>query len=55
MDPAVQARLEERADKCTGGQLAADERSENAPYVQGLECIVVLQAQDRSLLTDAHV
>jgi hypothetical protein len=53
VDPAVQARLEELADKCTEGQLSADERTEYETYVQALEFIAVLQTQARSLLTDA--
>jgi len=36
VDPAVQARLEELADKCTEDQLSADERTEDATYVQAL-------------------
>ena len=55
VDPAVQARLEELADKCTEGQLSADERTEYETYVQALEFIAVLQAQARSLLTNGHV
>ena len=55
VDPAVQARLEELADKCTEGQLSADERMEYETYVQALEFIAVLQAQARSLLTNGHV
>ena len=55
VDPTVQARLEELADKCTEGQLAADERTEYETYVQALEFIAVLQAQARSLLTNGHV
>jgi hypothetical protein len=55
VDPAVQARLEELADKCTEDQLSADERTEYETYVQALEFIAVLQAQARSLLTNGHV
>jgi hypothetical protein len=55
VDPAVQARLEELADKCTEGQLSADERTDYKTYVQALEFIAVLQAQARSLLTNGHV
>jgi len=54
VDPTVQARLEELADKCTEGQLSADERTEYETYVQGLEFIAVLQAQARSLLSNGH-
>jgi len=55
VDPVVHARLEELADKCTEGQLSADERTEYEDYVQDLEFIAVLQAQARSLLTNGHV
>jgi hypothetical protein len=55
VDPAAQARLEELAQKCTGGQLSADERTEYETYGHGLEFTAVLQAQDRSLLTHGHV
>jgi hypothetical protein len=55
VDPAVQARLDELADKCTEGQLSDDERTEYETYVQALEFIAVLQAQARSLLTNGHV
>ena len=55
VDSAAQARLEELAQKYTGGQFSADLRIEYETYVQGLEFIVVLQAQARSLLTDGHV
>jgi hypothetical protein len=55
VDQAVQMRLEELADKCTEGQLSADERTEYETYGQGLEFIAVLQAQDRSFLTHGRV
>lgn len=55
VDPAVQARFEELADKCTEDQLSADERTEYETYVRALEFIAVLQAQARSLLTNGHV
>jgi hypothetical protein len=41
----IQARLEELADKCTEGQLSADERTEYETYGHALEFIAVLQAQ----------
>jgi hypothetical protein len=55
VDPTVQARLEELADKCTEGQLSADERTEYETSVQALEFIAVLQAQAWSLLTAGHM
>jgi hypothetical protein len=55
VDPAAQARLEELAQKCTGGQLSVDERTVYETYGHGLEFTAVLQAQDRSLLTHSRV
>jgi hypothetical protein len=49
-DPAVQARLEALADKCTAGQLSTDERVEYETSVQALEFIAVLQAKARRAL-----
>jgi hypothetical protein len=48
VDPTVQARLEELGDKCTEGQLSADERTESETYVQALKFIAVLQANSRA-------
>jgi hypothetical protein len=47
----VQARLEELADKSTEGQLSADERAEYETAVAAIECISVLQAKARRLLS----
>jgi hypothetical protein len=55
VDPPAQARLDELAEKCTEGQLSADERTEYETYVQALEFIAVLQAKARSLLTNGRV
>jgi hypothetical protein len=52
-DPAVQARMEELADKCTAGQLSTDERVEYETSVQALEFIAVLQAKARRALRHA--
>ena len=49
-DPAVQARIDELADKCTEGTLSAEEQSEYETYVHAIDFIAVLQAQARSLL-----
>jgi hypothetical protein len=53
-DPAVQVRLEELADKCTEGQLSAEERTEYETYVRAIEFVAVLQAKARRLLTNGH-
>jgi biopolymer transport protein ExbD len=55
VDPAVHARLEELAEKCTEAQISADEHIEYETYVQALEFIAVLQAQARNLLTNSRV
>lgn len=47
----VQARLDELADKCTEGQLSAEERAEYETAVAAIEFISVLQAKARRLLS----
>jgi hypothetical protein len=49
-DPDVQARVDELADKCTEGDLTAEERAEYESYVHAVRVIGVLQAQARSIL-----
>jgi len=51
--PEVQARLDELADKCTEGQLTAEERAEYEAAVAAIEFISVLQAKARRLLHQA--
>ncbi|MGH8067567.1 MAG: hypothetical protein ACRERE_20520 [Candidatus Entotheonellia bacterium] len=53
-DPAVQGRLEELADKCTEGQLSAEERAEYETYVRAIEFVAVLQAKARRLLNNGY-
>lgn len=53
--PAVQARLDELANKCTEGQLTAAERAEYEAVVAAIEFISVLQAQARRLLRQLPV
>lgn len=47
-DPAVQARIDELADKSTEGRLSSKERSEYETYVRAIDFIAVLQAKARS-------
>ncbi len=49
-DPDVQARVDELADKCTEGELTAEERAEYESYVHAIRVIGVLQVQARSIL-----
>ena len=51
-DDVVQARLEDLADKCTEGELSADEKLEYETYVRAIEFIGVLQAHARRMLSD---
>jgi len=50
-DPDIQARVDELADKCTEGELTAEERAEYESYVHATRVIGVLQAQARSILS----
>ena len=49
-DPAVQARLEDLADKSTQNTLSEDERIEYETYVHAIDFIAVLQSQARRIL-----
>jgi hypothetical protein len=48
--PDIQARVDELADKCTEGELTAEERAEYESYVHAIRVIGVLQAQARNIL-----
>jgi len=48
--PEVQARIDERAEKCTEGELTEAERSEYDAYVDAIDVISILQAKARSVL-----
>jgi hypothetical protein len=52
-DPALQARLDELADKSTAGTLTDDERSEYETYVRALDFITILQNKARAALQKA--
>jgi hypothetical protein len=49
-DPELQKRLDTLADKCTEGQLTAEEREEYETYIQASRFIAILQAKARKLL-----
>lgn len=51
-DPAMQARLDELADKSTEGALTENEQAEYETYVHAIDFVAILQAQSRSLLRD---
>jgi hypothetical protein len=49
-DPAVQARIDALADKCTLGELSDQERDEYETYLWAIAFIAILQAKARKLL-----
>jgi hypothetical protein len=50
IDRKTQARLDELADKCTEGLLAAEERAEYQTYVAAIDFLMILKAKARGLL-----
>jgi hypothetical protein len=49
-DPAVQARMEELAEKCNEGQITADEREEYETSIRFGNFVALLQVKARALL-----
>jgi hypothetical protein len=49
-EPAVQARMDELAEKCNEGHLTADEREEYETSIRFGNFIAILQAKARKLL-----
>jgi len=49
-DPELQQRVDALADKCTEGQLTAEEREEYETYVRASRFVAILQAKARKLL-----
>lgn len=53
-DAAAQQRMDELAEKCSNGQLSADERAEYEAYISAANLLAVMQAKARRVLaTDA--
>jgi hypothetical protein len=50
-DKVAQDRIDELADKCTEGQLNADERAEYESLVNAANVIAILQAKAKVLLS----
>jgi hypothetical protein len=50
VDPSIQARISELADKANEGQLSEEERAEYEDFVDAVDMIGVLQAQARKAL-----
>jgi uncharacterized protein YnzC (UPF0291/DUF896 family) len=53
-DPAVQARIEELAEKCNEGTITPEEIAEYDAYIQAMDVVAVLQKKARNLLMQPH-
>jgi hypothetical protein len=53
-DPAVQARIEELAEKCNEGTITAEEMAEYDAYIQAIDVVAVLQKKARTLIVQPH-
>jgi hypothetical protein len=53
-DPAVQARIEELADKCNEGTITSEEMAEYDAYIQAMDVVAVLQKKARTLIFQPH-
>lgn len=51
-DPELQELIDTLADKCTEGQLSAEERDQYETYVRAIHVISILQAKARKFLAD---
>jgi len=53
-DPAVQARIEELADKCNEGTITPEEMAEYDASIQAMDVVAVLQKKARTLIVQPH-
>jgi hypothetical protein len=53
-DPAVQARIEELADKCNEGTITPEEMAEYDASIQAMDVVAVLQKKARTLIVQLH-
>jgi hypothetical protein len=51
IDPVVQTRIDDLADRCNEGSLTGPERSEYEGYVEGISLINILKAKARRVLS----
>ena len=54
VDPDVQTRIEELADKCNEGTMTPEETAEYDAYVQAMDVVAVLQHKARTLIVQPH-
>ena len=53
-DPAVQARIEELADKCNEGTITPEDMAEYDAYMQAMDVVAILQKKARTLIVQPH-
>ena len=53
-DPAIQARIEELAEKCNEGTITPEEMTEYDAYIQAMDVVAVLQRKARTLIVPPH-
>jgi hypothetical protein len=53
-DPAVQARIEELAEKCNESTITPEEMAEYDASIQAMDVVVVLQKQARTLIVQPY-
>jgi hypothetical protein len=53
-DPAVQARIDELAEKCNEGTITPEEMAEYDAYIQAMDVVAVLQKKARALIVQPH-
>jgi hypothetical protein len=54
VDPAIQARIEELAEKCNDGTMTPEEMAEYDAYIQAMDVVAVLQKKARTLIIQPH-
>ena len=53
-DPAIQARIEELADKCHEGTITPEEMAEYDASIQAMDVVALLQKKARTLIVPPH-
>jgi hypothetical protein len=53
-DPAVQARIEELAEKYNEGTITPEAMAEYDAYIQAMDVVAVLQKKARTLIMQPH-
>jgi len=53
-DPAVQARIEELAEKCNEGTITPEEMAEYDAYIQAMDVAAVLQKKAHTLIVPSN-